>query len=112
MAIPKSATWASPSREQDVLRFDVAVDDALAVGVGERAGDVGAGCARPRRRAARPRARAGRGATRRDERHGVVEVAGGLAGGEQRDDVRVVQRGGDLDLEAEAVGADAAGQLG
>ena len=48
----------------------------------------------------------------RDERHGVVEVAGRLTGGEQRHDVRVVQRGGDLDLEAETVGAHAAGQLG
>ena len=48
----------------------------------------------------------------RDERHGVVEVAGRLARGEKWDDVWVVQRGGDLDLEAESVGADATGQLG
>jgi hypothetical protein len=47
-----------------------------------------------------------------DERHRVVEQPAGLAGGQERHDVRVLQRGGELDLAPEAVGAHRRRELG
>ena len=46
-----------------------------------------------------------------DERHHVVEEAVGGAGVEERQDVRVLQRGGGLDFHHEPLGADDGGQL-
>ena len=40
--MPKSATSALAVVEQDVLRLDVAMDDAVPVGVVERVGDLAA----------------------------------------------------------------------
>ena len=39
-AMPKSATTACPLVQQDVLRLDVAMNDALAVGVAQRIRDL------------------------------------------------------------------------
>ena len=39
-AMPKSATSALPSHDQDVLGLDVAVHQVLLVGVAERGGDL------------------------------------------------------------------------
>ena len=47
-----------------------------------------------------------------DEGHGEPELPGGLAGVVDREDVRVLQAGGGLDLALEAVGAERLGQLG
>jgi hypothetical protein len=47
-----------------------------------------------------------------DERHDVVEEPAGLAGVEQREDVRVLQLGRDVDLTQEPLWADGGGQLG
>ena len=98
--------------QQDVLRLDVPVHHAVAVGVVERRGDLGGD---PHR--------VGHGelllpvhpvAQRLplDERHDVEEVAVGLARVEQRQDVRVLQVGRELDLGQEPLGADDRGELG
>ncbi len=47
-----------------------------------------------------------------DERHDIVQAPVGFAGVEQRQDVRVVEAGGDLDLAEKALRADGRGQLG
>ena len=47
-----------------------------------------------------------------DEGHDVEEVAVGLARVEQRQDVRVLEVGRELDLGQEALGADHGGELG
>ena len=47
-----------------------------------------------------------------DERHHVVEEAVGLAAVEKREDVRVLQRRGGLDLPHEPLGAEDGGELG
>ncbi len=46
-----------------------------------------------------------------DERHDVVEQAQGGTGGKQLHDVRVLQRGGELDLAAEPLGIDPGREL-
>ena len=84
----------------------------MAVRVGEGAGDIRDDVDGRRYRQLALARQPGTEGLARDERHGVVEMPGGLAGGQQRHDVGMVQRGGDLDLEPEAVGADTAGQLG
>ena len=93
--------------EQHVVGLDVAVNDAVRVGVAQRVGHVaqdphGLG---HRQLAVAPEPRAERLAF--DERHGVVEQVARLAGGEQRDDVRMLERRGQLDLAAEPVQAHA-----
>src|SRR5262245_4517923 len=47
-----------------------------------------------------------------DERHRVPEQVAVLTRGEQRDDVRMLELRGDLDLATEALAVDARGQLG
>ena len=47
-----------------------------------------------------------------DERHDVEEAAVRLARVEQREDVRVLEVGGELDLGEEPLGADHGGELG
>ncbi len=98
--------------QQDVLGLDVAVDDAVPVGVVERVGDLardpdGVGD-RELLLAAQPVAQR----LALDERHDVEEAAVRLARVEQRQDVRVLQIRRQLDLGEEPLGADHRGELG
>ena len=98
--------------EQDVLRLDVAVHDAVRVRVLERARHVAQHRhGRVRREppvAAEPRAQR----LALDERHRVVRQPVALPGGEHRHDVRVLQPRGDADLAREPLGAHPLGELG
>ena len=98
--------------EEDVVGFDVAMHDAARVRVGERVGDIledAHGVAHGQLALA-GETRAQRLAL--DERHRVVEDVAFAARREQRHDVRMLQRRGELDLAVEAVDADLRRQLG
>ena len=100
-------------REQHVLRLDVAVDDAVLVGVLQRSAASRGDPERVVHRQLRARAGAGRAATLAlDEGHGEPELAGRVAGVVHGEDVRVLEAGGGLDLALEALGAERVGQLG
>jgi hypothetical protein len=97
--------------QKDIFRFDVAVDDAHAVGIGERisciTGDLYCIVDRKRSLAVQAFAEGFPG----NERHHIVEDPVGLSGVEDREDVRVDEPGGDLDLAEEAIGPEHHGQL-
>ena len=98
--------------QQDVLGLDVAVDDALAVGVVEGAGHL---ARNPHRIGDRQLLLAGQPVAKRlplDVRHDVVEEAVGRPAVVQRQDVRVLQVGRGRNLGDEPLGADDGGQLG
>ena len=100
--------------QQDVLRLDVAVDHALGVGVMQRGGDLPDEAERLIDRelplAGEPLAQR----VARDEGHDVVEQVaiargrGHQPGIVERQDVRMVEPGGDPDLAGESVGAEQA----
>ena len=84
--------------EQDVLRLDVAVQDALPMGVAQRVSDI-LHDAEGRRRVdgfLAEKARSQRFAV--DERHDEVQEPGSLSRIMERDDVWVRQASGDLDF--------------
>ncbi len=97
--------------QEDVLGLDVAVDDAVLVGVLQRVGDLASDTERivdgKLLLALEPVAE--RFAV--DERHHVEHGAVDGARVEEREDVRVLQIRGGLDLRQEAVGADDGGEL-
>ena len=104
-AMPKSATMAWPFGEQDVLGLDVAMDDAAAVGVVQRLGDL----AREQQRLGNRKRPSEQPLAERlalDEGHHRVEQARGLARVDQRKDVRVLELGGDADLAEETLAGD------
>ena len=92
--------------EQDVLGLDVAVDDAVPVRVVERRGDLGGDSHRVGHGQLLLPVEPVRSDLALDERHDVEEEAVDLAGVEQREDVRVLEVGGELDLGQEPLGAD------
>jgi hypothetical protein len=100
-AIARLIAPANAPREQEVLRLEVAVGDALALRVaepGEHALDHPADL-RQLEPADELAQRAARDVLHRDVRDAVV-----LEEVEQRDDVRVIQRGGEPGLAHEALG--------
>ena len=98
--------------EQDVLRLDVSVDDALPVGVSEGVrhllGEVQ--CAVHAQLNLPPQAIPER--LSMDVGHGVPELACCLAGVEDWKNVRVLQAGGESDLAEKALGAQCRRELG
>ena len=97
--------------QQDVLGLDVAVNDAVPVGVIERPGHLGGNPHRLGNRqlllALEPLAQR----LPRHERHRVPEQPVHLAGVDQAEDVRVLEVGGDLDLLEEPLGTDDGGEF-
>ena len=97
--------------QQDVLGLDVAVDHVVAVGVVERGGHLARD---PHRVGHRQLLLAVHPVAHRlalDVRHHIEEEAVGLAAVEERQDVRVLQVGGGLDLAEEPLGADHGGEF-
>ena len=98
--------------EEDVLGLDVAVDHPVAVRVLERVGRLAGDAERVLERelflAREPVAEA----FAFDEGHGEPELAGRLARVEHREDVRMLEPGGELDLAQEPLGAQRRGELG
>jgi hypothetical protein len=98
--------------QQNVLRLDVAVDDPVAVGITQGGGHV-TGDSKPVSQG--ELLFPGEPVPQRfplDVGHDVVEEAGGFPGVEQRQDVGVIQAGGELDFAEEPVGAEHGRQLG
>ena len=98
--------------EEDVFRLDVAVDDAVAVRVVERVGDLGGD---PQRVLDRELLLAIQPVAQRlavDERHDVEHRAVHLSRVVQGEDVRMLQVGGGADLGEEPRAADDRGELG
>ncbi len=100
------------SREQHVVGLDIAMHHALGVGVRQRVHDVPEDAHRLPDRELALASELGAQRLAGDEWHDVVEQAEGGTRGEQLHDVGVLQRGGELDLAAEALGIDAGRELG
>jgi len=100
------------AREEDVLRLDVPMDDAVLVGVVQRAGglpaDLEGHIHGKLPLAANPVAEA----LALDEGHGEPQPAGDLARVQHGEDVRVLQPGGEADLALESLRPQRRGQLG
>ena len=110
-AIPKSATSALPVVQQDVLRLDVSVDDAVTVRVVERPGHLASD---PDGVGHRKLLLAMETVAERlplDHRHDVEEERVGLSRIVEREDVRVLEIGGGLDLGEKPLGTDDGGEL-
>jgi hypothetical protein len=98
--------------QQDVLRLDVAVDHAVAVRVIQRIGHLGRDLDRFLDAELLLAVELGAEGFPFDVRHDVVQEALGRAGIEEWEDVRVLERGGGLDLLDEPLGAEHGGELG
>ena len=98
--------------EQHVVGLDIAVDHAVAVGVGERVYHFAQDLHRFGYRELALAAQLGAERLAGDERHDVIEQVAGGGGGEQRDDMRVLQPGSQLDLSLEALDIDAGAHVG
>ena len=97
--------------EEDVLGLDVAMDHALPVGVLERLRRLTRDADRVRDRERRVSAQALAEALAVHVRHREPELPGRLAGVEYRQDVRMLEPGGRLDLAQEALRPELRGAL-
>ena len=100
-----------PVREEDVLRLDIPVNHPVPVGMLQGVADL------PRQRdhlVREERAPVHPGPKRFtvDERHDVVEKAGGLAGIDQPEDMGMLEPGRDGDFPKKPLGAQGRGQVG
>ena len=110
LAMPKSVTVALPAGEEDVVRLDVAVHDAVRVRVGEGPGDVAEDAdhlAGGHRSLLEPAAQA----VAVHIRHAEPGQPAGLAGGQDRDYVGMLQLGREQHFTMEALERDAGEQL-
>ena len=101
-----------PVLQQDVLRLDVAMDHALAVGVVEGGRDFPGEPQRVVHRELPLPAQPGPERFPGDVGHHVVEQAVGVTRVDQPQDVGMLEVGRDLDLGQEALPADHGGELG
>ena len=97
--------------EQDVFRLDVAVNDVAGMGALQRVGDLAGELDRLAQGQLFLPVQPGPQRLPFDERHDVVEEAGGLAGVVQGQNIGMLQVGRDPDLPEEPVGADRGRQL-
>jgi hypothetical protein len=97
--------------EENVLRLDVAVHDPSLVRVGQRAGDLAPDAHRFFDREPVVRRQPLPQRLTLDEGHDVVQLVRHLAGIVDRQDVRMLQAGRELDLAQEALRADRVRQL-
>src|SRR6185436_21152728 len=109
---PEIGDHCSSFVEKNVLRLDIAVDDALPVRVGERRGDVA-----QNRQAFLERDRALSDAHAKcfsaDERHGEEGISTDrLTGGQYRYDVRLLQSRGEFHLAVESGCREGVSELG
>ena len=111
-AMPKSATSGWPSCNENILGLEIAVDDALAVRVVERRGDRGrdSDCFVDRELLFTIEPRAERFAF--DERHDVEQQVARGARIEQRQKIRMLEIGGDLNFRLKAIDADYRTEIG
>ena len=98
--------------EQDILRLDIPVDDALAMGVGEGARRFLRDPHRLFHRQLLLAVQPGPEGLALDERHDVEEEAVRLARVEERQDVGMLEPGGEADLVQEALGPEHRAELG
>src|SRR5690606_38328034 len=97
--------------QQDVGWLDVAVDDAALVRIRQRFGDFAGEAHRLRHRQLLLARQPGRQRFALDQRHYVIEDSVTRARVVHRQDMRVTETGGDLDLAQEALRAERLGQL-
>ncbi len=100
------------SADQHVVRLDIAVNDALLMGVGQRIYHVPQQADSLDHRQLPFTGELGAQRFAVDERHGVKEELAGLASGQNGYDVRVLQLRGELDLAAESLHAQGCRQVG
>ena len=100
------------ARQEHVRRLDIAVHDTFAVGVRQGIDHIAqnAHCVSDRQLAFPGEPFPQRLALH--ERHGVVEKIVRGPGGEQRNDMGVLEAGGELDLAVEPIGIDPGSELG
>src|SRR5687768_6611815 len=100
------------ARDENVLRLDIAVNDSLRMRVAERVGDFAQDFHRFLRWKLALSCNEGAQILTDDEWHRVVEESALRAGGVKRDDMRVLEPCGELDLAAETICVESRCEIG